>query len=343
MPQYYWENETAMCRVVYQEQQSSVVIEDEDSMNQNSIFNVEDTTSVIGGGSSVGGSSIGPPTPISLRIYTQVNCAPTDYATVPPYETSTKTLFVGGFNFGVLPSDAVITKITTTVKRRSKNNNGTTKYCYDDYVTITKDYTSSDPSMISPTNFAYSPTNCPGALLSECIWGTSFTGFTYPTDVEYYIPPSPLMGFSSITPLELSNPNFGVLIRAKVKNTTSTTIVIPQIECITICVTYTYNQIVYTYDKSIYMDSNLKFDTGLNDFGMIDEFIFSKVNENKSILKINPDKDTSMYPMIDEYGYTYSNRFVFKSPWDKEFFIRTNSSRILNYQQIATQQQTSSL
>lgn len=342
MPQYYWENETAMCRVVYQEQQSVIVIEEEDSINQNSIFNADSTT-VIGGGSVAGGgTSIGPPTPISSRIYTQVNCAPTDSFSAP-HEVVTKTLFVGGFNFGVLPPDAVITKVTATVRRRSKNNDGSTKYCYDDYVTITKDYTSSDPSMISPTNFAYSPTNCPGATVLDCIWNTTFTGFTYPTDIEYYIPPSPLMGFSSITPLELSNPNFGILIRVKVKNTTSSSIVIPQIECVTICVTYTYNQIVYTYDKSIYMDSNLKFDTGLNDFGIIDEFIFSKVNENQSILKINSDKDTSMYPMIDEYGYTYSSRFVFKSPWDKEFFIRTNSSRILNYQQIATQQQTSSL
>ena len=31
--------------------------------------------------------------------------------------------------------------------------------------------------------------------------------------------------------------------------------------------------------------------------------------------------------MIDEYGYTYYNRFIFKSPWDRNFFIRTNSSK----------------
>ena len=43
-------------------------------------------------------------------------------------------------------------------------------------------------------------------------------------------------------------------------------------------------------------------------FGMIEELIYSKINPNISPLKLkNTDKDKSIYPMVDEYGYQLSH------------------------------------
>jgi hypothetical protein len=255
--------------------------------------------------------------PTLLRSYTQINVHPT---TMTNPEVVTNTLFIGGFDFGMIPSNAIITGITVTVRRRIKGTNTynlDTRYVRDNSIQLTKDVTSADPTMISP-NFSITDRWDRFPLMSN-----SFQNVTYP---GYNSPPSPLWGFPSILVSELV-PNFGVLYSLKVKNYPSTiSVVLPQIECITITISYYYEDDIYTYLESMFMDGNVKFDTSLYDFGQIREFIFSKVNENKNILKINQERDTSMYPIIDEYGYTYSSRFIFKSPWDREYFIRTNSS-----------------
>jgi hypothetical protein len=79
--------------------------------------------------------------------------------------------------------------------------------------------------------------------------------------------------------------------------------------------------------------SNYKFDTSFENFGLINELIFSKVNPNSSPLKLkNTDKDKSIYPMVDEYGYQFGSRFIFNSCWDKDFYIITNSEQNDNKQ-----------
>jgi hypothetical protein len=79
--------------------------------------------------------------------------------------------------------------------------------------------------------------------------------------------------------------------------------------------------------------SNYKFDTTFENFGIIDELIYSKVNPNSSPLKLkNTDKDKSIYPMVDEYGYQFGSRFIFDSSWDKDFYILTNSDQNVNKQ-----------
>ena len=338
-----WSNIQSMCRSIYlqDENANGNPLPDSPLFNNNNnnedsqtVFNIPLQTQIGGGGQIIGGGGGILPVP-QIRLYTEVNVTPNTV------EANTRTLFIGGFNFGAVPPNSIISGITVTIKRRAKSSNLTTKYCYDSSVMITKDVT--DLSQTSQ-DYGLSLSLSPDLTLNDVCWGTTMVGFTYPTDVDFWIPTaSPKWGFSSWSVSDINNPNFGVLLKVKVRNGTDSSIVIPQVECVTVCVTYTYDQITYTYDKSVYMDNNLKFDFGLNDFGMVDEFVYSKVNENSSILKINPDRDTSMYPMVDEYGYTYSSRFVFKSPWDKEFFTRTNSSAILNYAQIATQQQTSML
>jgi len=78
-------------------------------------------------------------------------------------------------------------------------------------------------------------------------------------------------------------------------------------------------------------DSNYKFDTSVENFGMIEELVYSKVNPSISPLKLkDTDKDKSIYPMVDEYGYQYGSRFIFNSSWDKDFYIITNSDQNIN-------------
>lgn len=70
-----------------------------------------------------------------------------------------------------------------------------------------------------------------------------------------------------------------------------------------------------------YPNGNYIFDTTLTDFGKNTEQKFSKVNPKGSILKLKRDRrNKSVYPMVDEYGYSSADMFVFKSTWDTKYF-----------------------
>ena len=80
-------------------------------------------------------------------------------------------------------------------------------------------------------------------------------------------------------------------------------------------------------------ESNYKFDTSYENFGRMEELIFSKVNPTESPLKLkNTDKDKSIYSMIDEFGYQWSSRFIFNSSWDHNFYVLTNIDQNINKQ-----------
>ncbi len=80
-------------------------------------------------------------------------------------------------------------------------------------------------------------------------------------------------------------------------------------------------------------DSNYKFDTTYQDFGRVEELIFSKVNPDDSPLKLkNTDTDKSIYPMVDEFGYQFRSRFIFNSSWDNGFYVLTNNEQDMNKQ-----------
>ena len=55
---------------------------------------------------------------------------------------------------------------------------------------------------------------------------------------------------------------------------------------------------------------------------MMRERVISKINRKSNILKLrfNPDIK-SIYPMLDEFGYTFADYFIFKSTWDNEYYI----------------------
>ena len=71
---------------------------------------------------------------------------------------------------------------------------------------------------------------------------------------------------------------------------------------------------------------NYKFDTSLTDFGIIKERRIRKVNLKGSVLKLKDYSDVkSIYPMLDEFGYTTTDFFIFRSTWDYKYHLQTLS------------------
>lgn len=83
------------------------------------------------------------------------------------------------------------------------------------------------------------------------------------------------------------------------------------------------------------IDSNFKFDTTLTNFGLIKERKIRKVNHKENILKLYNFKNLkSIYPMIDEFGYTTVDSFIFKSTWDTyyHYFTSNKTEQSLKFQ-----------
>ena len=92
-------------------------------------------------------------------------------------------------------------------------------------------------------------------------------------------------------------------------------------------------QLFKSVDNNTYK-GNYVFDTSLSDFGITKELIISKVNRTQNILKLGKDL-LSIYPMVDEFGYTTTDIFIFKSTWDFNFYLEcvvpnTNIKQINN-------------
>ena len=94
----------------------------------------------------------------------------------------------------------------------------------------------------------------------------------------------------------------------------------PDIRNVSVTVNYDYSGTTINYTSFNNFDRNLKFDETLYNFGVVDEQIYSKVNiSNRKILRFKDNK----YPMVDQYGYSYDERFIFKSNWDNDFYWNT--------------------
>jgi hypothetical protein len=86
---------------------------------------------------------------------------------------------------------------------------------------------------------------------------------------------------------------------------------------------------IQLFDKNFYTASvgNYKFDTTLTEFGLIKERKIRKVNHKGSVLKLDNVKDQkSIYPMVEEFGYTTVNSFIFKSSWDLGYHYLTSNN-----------------
>jgi len=240
--------------------------------------------------------------------YGQIN-TPVNYSMV-----QSNYLCVAGFDFSSVPSDAVITGITLTIRRSSNVAPTSSIYVIDSNIRLSKNcYLLSN---------AWSDNK---ALSSDNKWINSLTRQTYGGANDMWGEENPTWSGNTLTGDDIKNPLFGSIIQVYLLNSGSTPLILPLIKCITIRVHYEWYRTTYTASRTVYFDNNYKFDDTLNDFGKIKELIFSKVNEKVDVLSNLIDK-YRIYPAIDEFGYEYDSRFIFKSSWDKEFFIKTEST-----------------
>lgn len=84
----------------------------------------------------------------------------------------------------------------------------------------------------------------------------------------------------------------------------------------------TYSSVETSFYEPLY--GNYRFDTDLTGFGVMPERKMRKVNASGSVLKLSDDAEAkSVYPMLDEFGYTFADFFIFKSSWDFRYHIET--------------------
>ena len=94
---------------------------------------------------------------------------------------------------------------------------------------------------------------------------------------------------------------------------------------------------VNLFQKGLTYSYNSIFDTELTDFGIIKNLIISKINRNGNVLKLkNSTNLSSIYPMLDEFGYTIANMFIFKSNWDYEYYTECSPTPITPIINVAT-------
>ena len=85
------------------------------------------------------------------------------------------------------------------------------------------------------------------------------------------------------------------------------------------------------FKKGLTYSGNLLFDTDLTNFGNANQVIVSKINRNGNILKLkNSPNLKSIYPMIDEFGYTTKDIFIFQSNWDAKYYTECSPLIVVN-------------
>lgn len=232
-----------------------------------------------------------------------------------------KSLSINGFDFSTIPVEALITGIKMTLTRRAfvyKPGDPNKEVFAEENTVCLSRNCSIFNSNLSENKAQYD------VMDPEHYWTEDLKQIVYGGNTDTWGDTTGWSG-STLTGSDVRNTNFGVIIRLKMTNTTGQWYILPQIKCVQLTINYQWNGILYTANNVAYFDNNYKFDTDLDDFGKIDELIYSKVNESNDVL-LNTVESNHIYPSIDNFGYTYSDRFVFKSSWDKEFFIKTENN-----------------
>ena len=92
-----------------------------------------------------------------------------------------------------------------------------------------------------------------------------------------------------------------------------------------------YSQTSYIKSESSFyrpIYGNYKFDTNLTNFGLMRERRVRKIGRSGSVLKLNKN---SIYPMLDEFGYTFMDFFIFRSTWDMKYHFESVTSNYNRY------------
>jgi len=137
-----------------------------------------------------------------------------------------------------------------------------------------------------------------------------------------------LWGFDELSAEDVNSEDFSLSFSliAYRPATQPTVVNIAYLDCACVTLYYTIPDISTGQTYLTQISKNTVFDTELSTFGEIDELIYSKVNEKDNPLKIkSTEEDISIYTMVDEFGLSYDRRFIFKSSWDIDYYIRTKN------------------
>jgi len=86
-----------------------------------------------------------------------------------------------------------------------------------------------------------------------------------------------------------------------------------------------YSIDLFKRDSEFKSSGNYLFDTTLTNFGIMKERKIRKINRKSSILKLKDiDDEKSIYPMLDEFGYSVYDFFIFSSTWDLKYYLETD-------------------
>ena len=214
-------------------------------------------------------------------------------------ELVSDTLSISEFNFNI-PYNATITGIKVKINKKADKNDEDTQI-FDNMVRL------------HSNSMGYSISKPNGGSWSE--------------DVEdiFYGSDNDLWNYGIVDPDDINNNDFKVLFNCIGYDYTSYGITnVAYVDCVCVDVYYSLPGIE---DGLIYImteEKNTVFDDRLHNFGDTGELINSKINEIESPLKIKDnDMDKSIYPIIDEFGYNFNKKFIFKSSWDNDYYIRT--------------------
>lgn len=233
-----------------------------------------------------------------------------------PQPFFTEYLIFKNFDFH-LPINSTINGITLSINRKSHTldvSSPNNRYIKDDSVFFVKDI--NDYLNISGMTINSAHTDN---------WETSYITKLYGGNNILW---DWIDGSSWNSSIVNSN-KFGLVIRCELNNSLNNAPNVPtydifgDIKCVNIRIDYSYNKKHEYFENSIYFNKNQKFDETIDNFGNIDEIIYSKVNiDNINILKM----DIAKYSKLDQFGYSYNNRFIFKSDWDKNYYFNTLNS-----------------
>ena len=240
----------------------------------------------------------------------------------------TDTIYVKNFGFDV-PNNATITGVKVSINRKASDNRigePNAMYVRDEEVYL------ATGSTYSPTTVYFSDnevdittitgnTSLPIQVISPNYAKSTIWPLT--TTIEDYGSQTDLWS-SNLTSNIINSDEFGVLFKVRLYNSkhpmqNQPISVSAFLYGIRICVYYSISH--------NFFDENITFNDESFQFGNMSELIYSKVNPTTNVLKIkNTEQDRSIYPMIDEYGYSYTSRFIFKSTWDSEFYLMTQNN-----------------
>jgi len=209
-------------------------------------------------------------------------------------------LHLQGFGFNI-PLNAIIKGISFSVQRKSSSDNITTGYVRDKSIRLVKSSGIQGDDLSDVSN-----------------WSTISENKEYGGDND-------LCGLN-VTPEEVNNSNFGIKIQSQAKVDSPGNFpltVTSSIDCVCMTIHYTIPGISQTITYTSYVERNTIFDTNLFTFGELDDLIYSKTNEQENPLIFATNGEKTIYPKIDEFGYFWNKRFIFKSSWDIDYYYKT--------------------